>query len=126
MAIRESIVSRKLLYRRSPFDCFSTTLKRTLTIAKRNPQEGTSKTCISGGLNMYKILAKQELAPQIKLVKIDAPDIAEKAKPGQFVIIRIDEKGERIPLTLADWDREEGSVTVACMEVGPKTTRPPR
>ena len=52
---------------------------------------------------MYKILAKQDLAPQIKLFKIHATDVAEKAKPGQFVILRVDEKGERIPLTLVDW-----------------------
>jgi ferredoxin--NADP+ reductase len=72
---------------------------------------------------MYKILAKQELAPQIKLVKILAPDIAEKAKPGQFVIIRIDEKGERIPLTLVDWEKDKEAITLIFQEVGVSTRK---
>ena len=72
---------------------------------------------------MYKILLKQDLAPSIHLLKIAAPDVAKKAQPGQFVVIRIDEKGERIPLTIADWDREKGSVTVVFMEVGATTHR---
>ena len=59
--------------------------------------------------------------PNIHLFKIAAPRVAKKAQPGQFVVIRIDEKGERIPLTVADWDREEGSVTIVCMEVGTTT-----
>jgi ferredoxin--NADP+ reductase len=70
---------------------------------------------------MYKVLAKQDLAPQTKLFKIHAPDIAEKAKPGQFVIVRIDEKGERVPLTLADWEREKGEITLIFQEVGAST-----
>jgi len=72
---------------------------------------------------MYKILAKQELAPQIKLFKVHAPDIAEKAKPGQFVIIRIDEKGERIPLTLVDWGKKKGTITLIFQEVGVSTRK---
>ena len=72
---------------------------------------------------MYKILLKQDLVPKIHLLKVEAPAIAKKARPGQFVVIRIDEKGERIPLTIADWDREEGSVTVVFMEVGTTTYR---
>ncbi|MFC1982118.1 sulfide/dihydroorotate dehydrogenase-like FAD/NAD-binding protein [Chloroflexota bacterium] len=72
---------------------------------------------------MYKILLRQDLAPNIHLFKIAAHDVAKKAQPGQFVIIRIDEKGERIPLTIADWDREKGSVTVVFMEVGATTHR---
>jgi len=72
---------------------------------------------------MYKILAKQELAPQIKLFKVHAPDIAEKAKPGQFVIIRIDEKGERIPLTLVDWEKDKKSITLIFQEVGVSTRK---
>jgi len=55
--------------------------------------------------------------PDIHLLKITAPNVAEKAQPGQFAIIRIDERGERIPLTIADWDGEEGSVTIVFMEV---------
>lgn len=67
---------------------------------------------------MYKILAKQELVPNIHLIKVLAPDVAKKAQPGQFVIITIDERGERIPLTIADWDREGGAITIVFMEVG--------
>jgi ferredoxin--NADP+ reductase len=51
---------------------------------------------------MYKILNKQNLAPSIKEFLISSPEIARKAQPGQFVVVRIDEKGERIPLTIAD------------------------
>jgi len=59
--------------------------------------------------------------PGIHLFKIAAPNVARKAHPGQFVVIRTDEKGERIPLTIADWDKEEGSVTIIFMEVGTTT-----
>jgi ferredoxin--NADP+ reductase len=72
---------------------------------------------------MYEVLAKQDLAPQIKLFKVHAPDIAEKAKPGQFVIIRIDEKGERIPLTLVDWEKDKGVITLIFQEVGLSTRK---
>ena len=72
---------------------------------------------------MYKILLRQDLVPNIHLFKLDAPAIARKAQPGQFVVVRIDEKGERIPLTIADWDRKEGSVTIVFMEVGATTHR---
>ncbi|MBI2831843.1 MAG: sulfide/dihydroorotate dehydrogenase-like FAD/NAD-binding protein [Chloroflexi bacterium] len=72
---------------------------------------------------MYKILLKEDLVPNIHLLKIDAPAVARKAQAGQFVVIRVNEKGERIPLTIADWDREEGSITVVFMEVGTTTHR---
>ncbi|MBL7166599.1 MAG: sulfide/dihydroorotate dehydrogenase-like FAD/NAD-binding protein [Dehalococcoidales bacterium] len=72
---------------------------------------------------MYKILLRQDLVPNIHLFKIDAPSVAKKARAGQFVVIRIDEKGERIPLTIADWNREEGSITIVVMEVGTTTHR---
>lgn len=72
---------------------------------------------------MYRILEKQDLVPQIHLFKIEAPAVARKAQPGQFIVIRTDEKGERIPLTVADWNREEGSVTIIFMEVGTTTRR---
>ena len=72
---------------------------------------------------MYKILQRQDLVPNIHLFKFEAPAVAKKAQPGQFVVIRIDEKGERIPLTVAGWDEAEGSVTVVCMEVGTTTRR---
>jgi len=72
---------------------------------------------------VYEILLKQDLVPDIHLLKIAAPNVAKKAQPGQFVIIRIDERGERIPLTIADWDREEGSIIIVFMEVGTTTHR---
>ena len=72
---------------------------------------------------MYEILLKQDLVPNIHLFKIEAPDVAKKAQAGQFVVIRIDERGERIPLTIADWNREEGTVTIVFMEVGTTTHR---
>ena len=72
---------------------------------------------------MYKILEKQDLVPGIHLFKVEAPNVAKKAKPGQFIVIRIDEKGERIPLTVAGWDEKEGSVTIVFMEVGTTTHR---
>ena len=69
----------------------------------------------------YKILKKLDLTPQIFLMEIDAPLVAKKAEPGQFVILRIDEYGERVPFTIADFDRDKGSVTVIIQAVG-KTT----
>ena len=72
---------------------------------------------------MYNLLAKEELVPNIHLIKVMAPAVAKKAKPGQFVIVTVDEKGERIPLTIADWDGEEGSITIVFMEVGTTTQR---
>ena len=72
---------------------------------------------------MYKILLKQELVPNIHLLKVEAPAIAEKAQPGQFVVLRTDERGERIPMTITDWDKEEGSITITFMEVGTTTRK---
>jgi len=72
---------------------------------------------------VYRILERQDLVTGIHLFKVEAPKVARKAKPGQFIVIRIDEKGERIPLTVADWDEKEGSVTVVFMEVGTTTHR---
>ncbi len=71
---------------------------------------------------MYQIVTKEDLTPEIHLFEIAAPEVARKAQAGQFIVIRIDEKGERIPLTIADWNGEKGTVTVVFMEVG-KTTR---
>jgi ferredoxin--NADP+ reductase len=71
---------------------------------------------------MYEILEKKVLSETVKLMIIRAPLVAKKAQAGQFIILRIDEKGERIPLTIADYDRKEGTITVIFMEVG-KTTR---
>jgi ferredoxin--NADP+ reductase len=72
---------------------------------------------------LYKIREKQKLVPNIHLIEVEAPAVAKKAQPGQFVIVTIDEKGERIPLTIADWDREGGSITIVFMEVGTSTQR---
>lgn len=72
---------------------------------------------------MYRIVKKKELAPNIKLVEVLAPHIAEKAQPGQFVIVRVDEKGERIPLTLVDWDGVKGTITLIFLEVGVSTKK---
>jgi len=71
---------------------------------------------------VYRILVNKELAPKIRLFEVYAPEIAEKAKPGQFVIVVIDEKGERIPLTLAGYDAKKGTITFVFNEVG-KTTK---
>ena len=71
---------------------------------------------------MYKITYREDLVPNIHLFKVLAPAVARKAREGQFVMLMIDEKGERIPLTIAGYDREEGTVTVIFMELG-KTTR---
>lgn len=72
---------------------------------------------------MNKIVAKKDLAPNIKLIEVRSPEIAEKAKPGQFVILRVDEKGERFPLTLVDWDRQKGTITLIFLEVGVSTKK---
>lgn len=63
----------------------------------------------------------QTLAPQTKLIKIEAPEIARKARAGQFVIIRVNERGERIPLTLVDWEPKSGNITLIFQEVGVST-----
>ena len=72
---------------------------------------------------MYKIVKKQELNPTVTLMEVDAPFIARKAEPGQFIILRVDEEGERIPLTVADFDREKGTVTIIFQIVGGTTER---
>ena len=70
---------------------------------------------------MYEIVKKEDLAPGIHLLEIKAPLIAKRAKAGQFVMLMTDDKGERIPLTMADWSPEKGTVTIIAMEAG-KTT----
>ena len=67
---------------------------------------------------MFKILEKRELATKIYEMVVEAPRVAKAAQPGQFVIIRTDEKGERIPLTICDYDRERGTVTIVIQAVG--------
>ena len=70
---------------------------------------------------MYQILEKRSLCPTVTLMRIHAPRIAAKAEPGQFVILRVDGEGERIPLTVADYDRQSGSVTIVFQVVGATT-----
>lgn len=72
---------------------------------------------------MFKILRKECLNPTVTLIEVEAPYIARKAEPGQFIILRIDEQGERIPFTIADYDREKGSVTIIFQIVGHTTER---
>jgi len=72
---------------------------------------------------VYKILAREDLAPVTKLFRVEAPEVARKAQPGQFVVVRIDERGERIPLTIADWNLAEGGLTLIFQEVGATTMR---
>lgn len=71
---------------------------------------------------MYKIVEKKVLNSSVKSMDVYAPAIAKKAEPGQFIILRIHENGERIPLTIADFDRDKGTVTITFQEVG-KTTK---
>ena len=71
----------------------------------------------------FEIMKKQVLNEQVTLLEIYAPQIAAKAKPGQFIIFRIDEKGERIPLTIADYNRKTGGVTIIFQQVGATTMR---
>jgi len=70
---------------------------------------------------LHKIVTRRELAPQTNLFEFSAEEVAAKTEPGQFVILRIDEDGERIPLTIADADVEKGTITVVCHEVGKST-----
>jgi ferredoxin--NADP+ reductase len=70
---------------------------------------------------MAKILEKRSLTPVTKLFRVDSPLVAAAAKPGQFVIVRVREGGERIPLTIADYDRDEGTLTLVVQEVGTTT-----
>ncbi len=72
---------------------------------------------------MYKIVRKKVLNPTVTLMDIDAPMVAKKAEPGQFIILRVDENGERIPLTVADFDREKGTVTIILQIVGATTEK---
>ena len=72
---------------------------------------------------MYKIVKKQPLNPTVTRMEIEAPLIAKKAKPGQFIILRVDENGERIPLTVAGYNREKGTVTIIFQIVGATTEK---
>ena len=72
---------------------------------------------------MNKILRKKSLNPTVTLMEVDAPLVARKAEPGQFIILRVDEQGERIPLTVADYDREKGTITIIFQVVGASTEK---
>lgn len=72
---------------------------------------------------MYKILKAEKLADKIYLMDVHAPRVASHCQPGQFVIVKMDEKGERIPLTICDYDREAGTITIVFQEVGASTTK---
>lgn len=72
---------------------------------------------------MYMILTKKILNPTVTLMEVDAPMIAKKAEPGQFIILRVDAEGERIPLTIADFDREKGTITIIFQIVGATTEK---
>ena len=72
---------------------------------------------------MYQIVGKKSLNPTVTQMEILAPFVAKKALPGQFIILRVDEDGERIPLTIAGYDREKGTVTIIFQIVGGGTER---
>ncbi len=72
---------------------------------------------------MYRIVRKEALKPTVILYEIEAPMVAKKAEPGQFVILRVDENGERIPITIHDYDREKGTVTIIVQTVGATTEK---
>lgn len=72
---------------------------------------------------MFKILKKKVLNPTVTLMEVNAPIVAKKAEPGQFIILRVDEEGERIPLTIADFDREKGSIKIIFQIVGSTTEK---
>ena len=70
---------------------------------------------------MYKIVRKEVLNPTVTLMEVEAPFVAKKAEPGQFIILRVDDEGERIPLTIADYDRQKGTITIIFQIVGAST-----
>ncbi len=72
---------------------------------------------------MYRIVKKRELNPTVTLMEVEAPNVARKAEPGQFIILRVDENGERIPLTIAAYDREKGTITIIFQIVGATTEK---
>lgn len=67
---------------------------------------------------MYRVVKRRQLAPSIVLLEVEAPAVAAKVEPGQFVIVRMDEHAERIPLTVMDFDREKGTITIVIQDVG--------
>jgi ferredoxin--NADP+ reductase len=105
-------------------ECCGGTLSPWLAeLLRKYHQEGYNKRRESVMKEINAIILRQDLAPRIHLLKIAAPAIANKAQPGQFVVIRIDETGERIPLTISDWDHEQGTITIVFRETGDTTER---
>src|SRR5512140_1063039 len=98
---------------------------RTKSIAAgREPRRCTSIPCCKPEeTRMAKILETRRLTPVTKLFRLDAPLIAKSAQPGQFVMLRVREGGERIPITIADYDRAAGTITIVVQQVGATTTR---
>ena len=72
---------------------------------------------------MFRIVRKEELRPTVTLYEIEAPLVAKKAQPGQFIILRVDEQGERIPITINDYDPDKGTVTIIVQTVGATTEK---
>ena len=70
---------------------------------------------------MNRVVQRTMIVPNMHLLELEAPEIASKIRPGQFVIVRPDEEGERVPLSVADWDKEKGTITIIFMEVGAST-----
>ena len=88
-------------------------LWKCLRVLESEPAEGDNF--------LFKVIAKRSLSPNCVLMEIEAPLVARRALPGQFIIFRVDEYGERIPLTIADYDRERGTVTIMFQPVGAST-----
>ena len=83
------------------------------------------ENCCNGSITkyviMFRIVEKRLLAPDIWLMNVEAPRVAKAAQPGQFVIVRGTDDGERIPLTVADYDREQGTISIVIQAVGAST-----
>ena len=67
---------------------------------------------------MFRVIASRMIVPNIHILTVEAPDVASQVKPGQFVILRASEEGERTPLSVSDWDVDSGTVTVILMNIG--------
>lgn len=72
---------------------------------------------------MYKVVRRDEIVPNVHIIEIEAPGIAEKARPGQFVLIVPDETGERVPFSISDWNVDKGTITIFFLEVGISTSK---
>ncbi len=72
---------------------------------------------------MYKVIASRMIVPNVHVLTVEAPDVVRDMQPGQFVIIRAEEEGERIPLSVSDWDADRGTVTLVFLNIGSTTHR---